>query len=346
MGLYRAFRPCFWSDTKIASDFSIMERYFYLYLLTNEHTNFLGCYEISVKQMANETDIDKSEVVKLLDALHTKHNVIAFCSETKEMLIYNWYKYNWTKSDDVTKGLRKKAEAVKNLDFQRYLFDILDGVDVINRPSGDGQGTMGGPSIDPLGTVPRPSGDGRGTSVSVTVPDNDTPDITDSSLSNQDTMDNNKEIPSVNCNTNGVNCNTKDYRDVINLYNSICTDLPKVKSITEARKRVIKARLEKYDINTLSQAFETAQNTDFLKHGAGTWPGANFDWLMNENNLVKVLEGNYRNGNNNSKNKGSILDNESMNDWEKQMSIREELYGANSELAQLFGTGDFANDYQ
>ena len=133
---------------------------------------------------------------------------------------------------------------------------------------------------------------------------------------------------------------------VVQLYNSTCVSLPKVKAMTEKRKKVISARLKDHDMNELSQAFEMAENSEFLKHGAGTWPGANFDWLMNENNLVKVLEGNYRNGNNNSKNKGSILDNESMNDWEKQMSIREELYGANSELAQLFGTGEIANDYQ
>lgn len=133
---------------------------------------------------------------------------------------------------------------------------------------------------------------------------------------------------------------------VVQLYNSTCVSLPKVKAMTEKRKKVITARLKDHDMSELSKVFEMAENSDFLKHGAGTWPGANFDWLMNENNLVKVLEGNYRNGNNNSKNKGSILDNESMNDWEKQMSIREELYGANSELAQLFGTGDIANDYQ
>ena len=136
-------------------------------------------------------------------------------------------------------------------------------------------------------------------------------------------------------------------RKVRDLYNSICVSLPKATTLTEHRKKKITIILKNRDINELSKAFEMAENSEFLKHGSGTWSGANFDWLINENNLVKVMEGNYRNGNN-SKNKGSsILDNPSMNEWEAEMiKTRGELYGANSELAQLFGTGEIANDYQ
>lgn len=178
MGFYRAFRPCFWSDTKIANDFSILERYFYLYLLTNEHTNLLGCYEISVKQMANETDIDKGEVVKLLDRLHTEYNVVAFSNETKELLIYNWHKYNWTKSGDLINGLKKQVETVKSQDFREYLSNLIDGVIVVNRRSKDGHEEENRPSTDHQESVYRPSTDGGETSDSVAISIDNTPDIT------------------------------------------------------------------------------------------------------------------------------------------------------------------------
>jgi hypothetical protein len=38
-----------------------------------------------------------------------------------------------------------------------------------------------------------------------------------------------------------------------------------------------------------------AQASDFLSGRNGKWTGCNFDWLINENNMVKVLEGNYEN---------------------------------------------------
>ena len=54
MAIYRSIRMTFWTDTKIAEDFTPEDRYFYLYLMTNPHTNLPGCYEISIKQMSKD----------------------------------------------------------------------------------------------------------------------------------------------------------------------------------------------------------------------------------------------------------------------------------------------------
>ena len=82
---------------------------------------------------------------------------------------------------------------------------------------------------------------------------------------------------------------------VIDEYNSICKSLPKAEKITEKRKRLIKARLrDKYTIEDFKKVFEKAQNSAFLRGETGRVsfkPG--IDWLLNETNLVKVLEGNY-----------------------------------------------------
>ena len=45
----------FWTDSKIVDDFLPEDKYLYLYCLTNPHTKLCGCYEVSVKQISDET---------------------------------------------------------------------------------------------------------------------------------------------------------------------------------------------------------------------------------------------------------------------------------------------------
>ena len=48
------------------------------------------------------------------------------------------------------------------------------------------------------------------------------------------------------------------------------------------------------DIRTV---FKKAQESSFLNGSTDKWSGATFDWLIKEENIVKVLEGNYDNKN-------------------------------------------------
>jgi hypothetical protein len=82
-------------------------------------------------------------------------------------------------------------------------------------------------------------------------------------------------------------------QEVVELYNSICVDLPFVKTITNARIKTIKTRLRDHSIDELKELFETAQGTPFLKGDNNRGWKAGFDWLMNEANMTKVLEGYY-----------------------------------------------------
>ena len=131
----------FWTDSKVVDDFTPEDRYFYLYLMTNPHTNLSGCYELSLKQASDETGYTKEVIRNLLDRFENIHNVIRYSYTTKEVLILNWHKFNWTKSKDFQKPLIKEIEAVKEVDFQRFLEDALEGVKTVPRPSLDGVGT-------------------------------------------------------------------------------------------------------------------------------------------------------------------------------------------------------------
>ena len=89
--------------------------------------------------------------------------------------------------------------------------------------------------------------------------------------------------------------NPIDYQKIVDLYHKNCPSLPKVTKITEARKKLINARLKDYSEEELENAFRLAEASDFLTGRNGKWGGANFDWVMNTNNIVKILEGNYKN---------------------------------------------------
>lgn len=85
-------------------------------------------------------------------------------------------------------------------------------------------------------------------------------------------------------------------QQVVDLYHSICVSYPKVVRISEARKRAIRARLKVYTLEQIKTVFEKAEASMFMK-GANkhNWT-ADFDWLLNDANITKILEGKYDNG--------------------------------------------------
>lgn len=80
---------------------------------------------------------------------------------------------------------------------------------------------------------------------------------------------------------------------IVELFNSICISLPTVRTLSETRKKAIKARLNTYTLEDFKQCFENAEKSSFLKgKNERDWT-ATFDWLIKDTNMAKVLEGNY-----------------------------------------------------
>lgn len=82
---------------------------------------------------------------------------------------------------------------------------------------------------------------------------------------------------------------------VVDLYHSICISFPSVRSLSEARKKTIKARLKTYTLDDFKEVFTKAEASDFLKGSNNRNWSANFDWLIKDANMAKVLDGNYDN---------------------------------------------------
>lgn len=84
-----------------------------------------------------------------------------------------------------------------------------------------------------------------------------------------------------------------DYKSLVDLYHSICKSFPSVRSLSDARKKAIKARLNTYSLEDFKTVFQNAEDSSFLKGSNDRNWSANFDWLIADKNFVKVLEGNY-----------------------------------------------------
>ena len=136
MAFYRTISISFWTDSKVVDTFTPEDKYFYLYLFTNPHTNLSGCYEISVKQVVNETGYSMDTIENLIHRFEDFHKVISYSRQTKEILLLNWHKYNWTKSDKFLKSLEKEIQKVKNPEFRSYLWSVLRGDDTVSIPYG------------------------------------------------------------------------------------------------------------------------------------------------------------------------------------------------------------------
>ena len=132
MAIYRSIQMSFWTDSKVTEDFTPEDKYFYLYLFTNPHTNLAGCYELSTKLMAYEMGYSKDTVDRLIDRFVNIHKVIDYCPETKEVLLINWHKYNWTKSEKFRKPLEYEISQVRCSKFKEFLGALFSADDTVS----------------------------------------------------------------------------------------------------------------------------------------------------------------------------------------------------------------------
>jgi DNA-binding transcriptional regulator GbsR (MarR family) len=87
--------------------------------------------------------------------------------------------------------------------------------------------------------------------------------------------------------------NSQKVEEIKNLYNSHCTNLPKIAKLTDKRIKAIGSLLKKYSIEEITQVFDIANESDFLmgKNDRG-WK-ADLDFILREDKFINILEGKY-----------------------------------------------------
>ncbi|MCC8049575.1 MAG: hypothetical protein LIP10_02815 [Clostridiales bacterium] len=85
------------------------------------------------------------------------------------------------------------------------------------------------------------------------------------------------------------------FEEIVTLYHTTCTSYPRLRNISDGRKKAIRARWKEYsqNIDTFRELFEKAEASAFMKgRNSRNWT-ADFNWLMKADNMAKVLEGKY-----------------------------------------------------
>jgi len=125
MAKYRQVHITFWQDPFI-EELQPLEKYFYLYLMTNSKTTQCGCYEISMKLIKYETGLSEEQLFEYIK-LFEEHNKIAYDKSNMEFLVLNWLKHNSFKSPKVLTCIENEVQQIKTIKFKQYVKGILDG---------------------------------------------------------------------------------------------------------------------------------------------------------------------------------------------------------------------------
>lgn len=86
---------------------------------------------------------------------------------------------------------------------------------------------------------------------------------------------------------------SKQVDEFISLYHDVCKSLPKVRILTDKRKKAIKTLLSKISLEEVKEAFEIIENTPFLKGDNDRGWKPNIEFLVKHDNIIKILEGFY-----------------------------------------------------
>lgn len=128
----RMVRSRFWKDSFIQGKLNPLDRYLFLYLITNDKTNISGIYEIPMKFIAMETGLDISEL---------ERSMFPRLSEKIEyfdgwVIIKNFQKHQNLKSASIKTAIFKELSKVSEKVLKQAIsIGYIDGVYTVSTPS-------------------------------------------------------------------------------------------------------------------------------------------------------------------------------------------------------------------
>ncbi|NRT32415.1 hypothetical protein BJV38_005000 [Clostridium beijerinckii] len=136
--------------------------------------------------------------------------------------------------------------------------------------------------------------------------------------------------PSTNPSTKSyISCGTEKsdstdkvpYEIIIDLFNSICKSLPRVKARNKTRDKHIKTMYKALGSDRVKELFALVESSDYLSGRNDKWLNCSFDWVIKESNYIKVLEGNY------SRKQGNVIQMPTKNNEQNEIKFDTEKLG-------------------
>lgn len=135
----------FWNTDEVIESFTVDDKYFWLYLMTNPHINLAGVMPLARAAMARDLGFNTQVVDNLIYRFENIHRIIQVDRETKEILVTVWDKYNWTKSPQLAAAVQQQADKIKSQAIKNAVIEKLKsfsgyGIDTVS--IGYGYGTV------------------------------------------------------------------------------------------------------------------------------------------------------------------------------------------------------------
>jgi DnaD/phage-associated family protein len=123
---FRKVRIDFWMDPMVSEEMTPEDRYFYLYLLTNQRSTQIGIYQITKKQMAFDMGYSIESVHSLMERFITHHQLIRYNPETRELAIKNWGENNFDKAGKpMMDCISSELKTVKDTSLIQYVSELI-----------------------------------------------------------------------------------------------------------------------------------------------------------------------------------------------------------------------------
>lgn len=131
MSLFRKVHTEFWRDPRVLEELTPEDKLFFLYLLTNPNTTQLGIYKITKKQIAFELGYSIESINILMERFENKYDFIKYNSETRELAIKMWGKYNLTRGGKpMIDCIEKELKEVKDTALVDYILINIEKDDI------------------------------------------------------------------------------------------------------------------------------------------------------------------------------------------------------------------------
>ncbi|MTK13315.1 MAG: chromosomal replication initiator DnaA, partial [Clostridiaceae bacterium] len=89
--------------------------------MTNFKTTQCGIFKLAKKIVEAEIGYSRETIEKLLKRF-IDYGKIAYCEETKELMILNWMKYNFSSSKNTIACINKELKEIKHKEFINILY--------------------------------------------------------------------------------------------------------------------------------------------------------------------------------------------------------------------------------
>lgn len=133
MAKFRYVYTTFWNDPRVVEEMTAEDKYFFLYLLTNESTTQIGIYQITKKQIAFDMGYSMESAGALLQRFKDHHKIIKYNEETREIAIKNWGKYNLNRGGKpILDCVRSELKEVKDTSLIQWVGEGVPNESVRN----------------------------------------------------------------------------------------------------------------------------------------------------------------------------------------------------------------------